>query len=124
MRIKNITFKEYTQAQPLILPPDLEELIPEGHLVRVVNKIIDGIEMDSFLENYKGEGTSSIHTAAKRILLIWKGTGKEIISNTMLFTKTPIQLTNQKSNKPPNFVRRTSPIMPKQIPSPAQQEKY
>jgi len=71
MRIKNITFKEYTQAQPMILPPNLEELIPEGHLVRVVNKIIDGIEMDSFLENYKGGGTSSYHPKMMLKLIVY-----------------------------------------------------
>ncbi|HGE69185.1 TPA: transposase, partial [Candidatus Poribacteria bacterium] len=49
----------------------LEELIPEGHLVRVVNKIIDGIEMDSFLENYKGGGTSSYHPKMMLKLIVY-----------------------------------------------------
>jgi len=28
-----VTFKEYTMEQPQLLPPSLEELIPEDHLV-------------------------------------------------------------------------------------------
>ena len=29
----------------MLLPPRLEELIPEGHLVRVVNEMIDEIDL-------------------------------------------------------------------------------
>lgn len=61
MRIRNIPFKEYTQAQPMLLPPEIGELIPETHLVRVVNQIIDGIDINALIEDYKGGGTSSYH---------------------------------------------------------------
>lgn len=53
------------------MPPDLEEMIPEGHLVRVVNEIIDGIEIDSLLENYKGGGTSSYHPKMMLKVLVY-----------------------------------------------------
>ncbi len=56
-----MTFKPYTMEQPALLPPDLEELIPEDHLVRVVNRVIDGLDLDRLLRQYKGGGTSSYH---------------------------------------------------------------
>lgn len=56
-----INFKEYTQKQPSLLPPSLEELIPKGHLERVVNRVIEQIEIKPLLEKYKGGGTSSYH---------------------------------------------------------------
>ncbi len=59
-----MTFKPYTMEQPALLPPDLEELIPEDHLVRVVNRVIDGLDLDRLLRQYKGGGTSSYHPAA------------------------------------------------------------
>ncbi len=34
---RKITFKPYEMNQPMLLPPSLDELIPDGHLVRVVN---------------------------------------------------------------------------------------
>jgi len=56
-----ITFKEYTMEQASLLPPSLEELIPEDHLVRVVNRVIEQIDIKPLLAKYKGGGTSSYH---------------------------------------------------------------
>ena len=57
----NIVFKDYSPKQNLLFPPNLEELISENHPVRVVNRIIDGINIDGLLSSYKGGGTSSYH---------------------------------------------------------------
>lgn len=54
-------FKPYQQNQPMLLPPSLEDLIPEGHLVRVVNEMIDEIDMEPLIRQYKGGGTSAYH---------------------------------------------------------------
>ena len=40
-------FKKYDQHQMSLLPESLEDLIPERHLVRVVNEMIDGMNIDS-----------------------------------------------------------------------------
>ena len=40
---RKVTFKPYSQEQRMLLP-SLEELIPEEHLVRMVNQVVD--EMD------------------------------------------------------------------------------
>ena len=56
-----VTFKAYTMAQPSLLPPSLDELIPAEHLVRVVNRVIEQIDIQPLLDNYKGGGTSSYH---------------------------------------------------------------
>lgn len=45
----------------MLLPPNLEELIPTRHLVRVVNEIIDGIDIEPLIRQYKGGGTSAYH---------------------------------------------------------------
>jgi transposase len=45
----------------MMLPPSLEELIEENHPVRVVNQIIDSINIDPLLKKFKGGGTSSYH---------------------------------------------------------------
>ena len=44
-----------------MLPPSLEELITVNHPVRIVNQIIDRINIEPLLKKYKGGGTSSYH---------------------------------------------------------------
>jgi transposase len=54
-------FKRYNQEQPMLLPPSLEELIPEGHVVRVVNKMLGEMDIEPLIRQYKGGGTSAYH---------------------------------------------------------------
>ena len=46
-------FKTYNQNQQMLLPPDLNELIPKDHLVRVVSKTIDAMDIKPLIESYK-----------------------------------------------------------------------
>ena len=54
-------FKDYLQNQPLLLPPSLDELISINHPVRVVNAVINQINLQPLLAAYAGGGTSSYH---------------------------------------------------------------
>lgn len=54
-------FKPYIQNQPSLMPPRLDELIAEDHLVRVINRAIDQLDLEPLLKQYKGGGTSSFH---------------------------------------------------------------
>ena len=55
------TFKPYNQYQIMMLPPSLEELIPEAHAVRVVNEVINRVNAEPLLAAYPTKGTSSYH---------------------------------------------------------------
>ena len=57
----NPVFKSYKQNQMMLLPPSLEELIEEKHMVRIVNETIDKLNIKPLLETYKGGGTSAYH---------------------------------------------------------------
>ena len=59
--MKRQIFKRYEQNQPMLLPPSLEEMIPEGHLVRVVNEMIEGLDIEALERKYKGGGTTAYH---------------------------------------------------------------
>ena len=52
-------FKPYVMGQPSLLPADLEEMIPENHVVRVINEAIEQLDLSVLMERYKGGGTSS-----------------------------------------------------------------
>lgn len=54
------TFKDYTMNQ-LQLPLSFEEFIPENHLVRVVNTIVDSLELSSLYGRYKKGGCPAYH---------------------------------------------------------------
>jgi len=54
-------FKPYVMNQAALLPPSYEELIPENHLVRIVNEAVEKIDLNPLLSQYKGGGTSSYH---------------------------------------------------------------
>lgn len=54
-------FKEYNQQQIQLLPPSLEELIPAEHLVRIVNQVVDHLDLSSIINQYEGGGTSAYH---------------------------------------------------------------
>jgi len=57
--MKRQIFKPYEQHQDLLLPPSLEEIIPEGHLVRLVSAMIDQIDRRILENQYEGGGTSA-----------------------------------------------------------------
>lgn len=54
-------FKEYNQQQIQLLPPSLEELIPRDHLVRVVNQVVERLDISSIINQYEGGGASAYH---------------------------------------------------------------
>jgi transposase len=56
-------FKPYTQDQAKLLPPSLEDLIPAAHPVRVVNSVIDSLDLSALSCLYEGGGASSYHPA-------------------------------------------------------------
>src|SRR5947207_964591 len=58
---RSIVFKAYTQHQAMLLPPSLDELIAADHPVRVVNRVLDKIDIDPLLKKYTGGGAGSFH---------------------------------------------------------------
>lgn len=64
-------FKPYYQGQMKLMPESYEEVIPEGHVVRVVNEAVDQIEVDRLLEQYAGGGTSSYHPKMMLKVLVY-----------------------------------------------------
>ena len=61
MSKSNVIFKTYNQQQAMLLPPDLDELVEKTHPVRIINTVIDYLNIDGISSQYKGGGTSSYH---------------------------------------------------------------
>ena len=54
-------FKEYNQEQPWLIPPDIDDEIPPHDLCRVINDIVDIIDISSIEMKYKEEGNTAYH---------------------------------------------------------------
>ncbi len=49
-------FRPYQPKQLLMLPPDLGEWVPEGHLAHQVSELVDGLELRAFYRPYEEDG--------------------------------------------------------------------
>lgn len=49
-------FKEYNQNQRMLLPPSLDEKISENHISRMINKVVDELDMKEIEESYSDVG--------------------------------------------------------------------
>ena len=65
-----VVFKPYLQDQ-LQLPTKLDELVPAGHLVRVVNGAIERMDLKPLLRQYTGGGASSYHPKMMLKVLVY-----------------------------------------------------
>ncbi len=50
------TFRPYQPDQALLLPPDLRDWLPEGHLAHHVSDLVDGLDLTAFYAPYEGDG--------------------------------------------------------------------
>ncbi len=50
------TFRPYQPDQILMLPPDLREWVPEGHLAHHVSDLVDAVDLSAFYAPYEGDG--------------------------------------------------------------------
>ena len=66
-----LAIKSENQNQLMLLPPSYDELVPANHPVRVINSIIDRIDISDILRTYKGGGNSCFNPKTMLKLLIF-----------------------------------------------------
>jgi len=52
-------FKTYSRQQLQLIPQSWDEKIPQGHPVRIVDSVIDKLDLSKLYSSYKGGGTTS-----------------------------------------------------------------
>lgn len=77
-----LTFKDYTMDQ-LQLPLSFEDFIPENHLVRVVNTIVDSLDLSSLYGRYKEGGCPAYHPRMMLKVMIYSYSQK-VYSSRMI----------------------------------------
>jgi transposase len=67
----SVVFKSNLQNQAMLLPPDLNDLIPPNHPVRVVSEVLEKVDITELLRQYKPGGTSSYHPRMLLKILVY-----------------------------------------------------
>jgi transposase len=60
--------------QPFLLPPSLQDWLPEGHLARLVSDVVDGLELSAIYAAYNrkdGRGLAAYHPVMMVRLLLY-----------------------------------------------------
>lgn len=54
-------FKSHSVHPQTLFPLDLNALIPENHSARLIDSVVEKLEITEIISQYKGGGTSSYH---------------------------------------------------------------
>jgi transposase len=65
------SFKPYSQGQGCLFPMYLEDKIPQDSPVRLINQIIDNLDISKVIDTYRGGGTSSYHPRMMLKIVVW-----------------------------------------------------
>ena len=64
-------FRAIDRATPYLLPPSVEEWLPEDHLARFVVDIIEQLDLSAMTDQYRGAGPAAYHPALLLALLVY-----------------------------------------------------
>jgi transposase len=64
-------FREYSQGQMFLLPPSLDEFVPENHEARIINDVVDTMDLSPLLARYEGGGAPAYHPAMMLKVVIY-----------------------------------------------------
>ena len=64
-------FRPIDRATPFLLPPSVEDWLPEDHLARFVVDIVDQLDLSALTRQYRGSGSAAYHPTVMLGLLIY-----------------------------------------------------
>ncbi len=64
-------FRQVDRGTGFLLPPSVDEWLPERHLARFVVEVIDGLDLKAMSASYRGSGSASYHPSMLLGLLIY-----------------------------------------------------
>src|SRR3954451_1607799 len=64
-------FRPVDRDTGLLLPPSVDEWLPQRHLARFVVEVIDGLDLRALVGSYRGSGSASYHPSMLLGLLVY-----------------------------------------------------
>jgi transposase len=83
----SLNFIECDRKTSFLLPPSIEDWLPQGHLARFVVEIVERLDLSSLTESYAGRG-SQPHNPAMLVALLFYGYAVSIFSSRKLERST------------------------------------
>jgi transposase len=83
----SVNFIEWDRKTPFLLPPSIEDWLPEGHLARFIVDIVEQLDLGALTESYAGRG-SQPHNPAMLVALLFYGYAVGIFSSRKLERST------------------------------------
>jgi len=83
MKKKRPSFKSYEQHQLSLFPLNLEEMIPQKHMVRVIDKAIDEMNCEVLFSRYEGGGASAYNPIMMLKVIVYAYMDKIFTSRTI-----------------------------------------
>jgi transposase len=64
-------FIQFDRNQQYLLPPSVDEWLPEGHLARFIVEVIDQLDLSKLTRRYSGCGSAAYHPSMMLALLVY-----------------------------------------------------
>ena len=64
-------FRPTDRLTSFLMPPSVDEWLPEKHLARFVVEVVDGLDLSAMSKSYRGSGSASYHPAVLLSLLVY-----------------------------------------------------
>src|SRR6516162_3274863 len=64
-------FRDVDRQTGFLLPPSVDEWLPQRHLARFVVEVIDGLDLRALVGSYRGSGSASYHPSMLLGLLVY-----------------------------------------------------
>ena len=64
-------FRPINRDTGFLLPPSVDEWLPQGHLARFVGEVIDGLDLSELVKAYRGSGSASYHPSMLLGLMVY-----------------------------------------------------
>lgn len=66
-----IMFKKYDQNQQFLLPTSLDSFVPENHIARIINDIVESVNIIAIESTYSKKGSSAYHPILMLKILLY-----------------------------------------------------
>ena len=64
-------FRRTDRLTGFLMPPSVEEWLPQRHLARFIVEVVDGLDLSAMSKSYRGTGSASYHPATLLSLLVY-----------------------------------------------------
>ena len=64
-------FRPTDRLTSFLMPPSVDEWLPQRHLARFVVEVVDGLDLSALSKSYRGTGSASYHPAVLLSLLVY-----------------------------------------------------